>query len=284
MRVILSPAKKMDFSGISQNIPHTLPQFNNDINMLVRRVRLLSTTDIREVMRLSDHLADLTYARFQNLGTPIRGETAEPAALAFAGDTYVGLQARSLSLDDLQWAQRHIRILSGLYGMLRPLDLIEPYRLEMGTKLDTVRGKDLYAFWRERLSAALNDEQRENKKSVIINLASAEYFKALQSRNLTGHIVTPVFLEEKDGRARSIGLMAKRARGMMARYIIENRLHAPDALQSFNSEGYRFSSERSDAKTLVFARIQPEALRKKPHNPRSLSKNTSHIHQEVETL
>lgn len=255
MLVVLSPAKSLDFDPAPADLPDTAPQLAADTAVLAERARSLTPADLKRLMNISDSLADLNHARFQSFGRPRRGDTAKQAALAFAGDTYTGLRAGELSKDDLAWAQDHLRILSGLYGLLRPLDLIEPYRLEMGTKLDTERGKDLYAFWGDRIARALDAALEGHAHRVVVNCASEEYFKA--TRGLSARVVTPVFREEKDGKSRVIGLMAKRARGMMARYIVTNRLEDPEALKRFDEAGYRFRPEGSDDSTFVFTRPQP---------------------------
>jgi len=193
----------------------------------------------------------------QAFGAPRRDETAKPAVLAFTGDTYIGFDAPTLSVEDLEWAQDHVRILSGLYGVLRPLDLIEPYRLEMGTKLDNPRGKDLYAFWKGRISTVLDAAVAGHAAPVIVNVASTEYFKAVDEKALKARVITPVFKEETGTASKVIGLMAKRARGMMARYIVTNRLDDPEALKDFREGGYTFRPEQSDANTWVFTRPKP---------------------------
>ncbi len=256
MLVLLSPAKSLDFAPPSADIPASAPRLADDTARLAARARALSTADLKRLMGISDALADLNHARFQALGTA-EGEEAKQAALAFSGDTYTGLNAASLTAEDLAWAQDHLRILSGLYGVLRPLDRIEPYRLEMGTKLDTERGKDLYAFWKGRIGPCLDDDVAGHAHPVVVNCASTEYFKAAEAKTLKARVVTPVFQEEKDGKARVIGLMAKRARGMMARYVVRNRLEDPEALKAFDCAGYHFRPERSDADTWVFARPRP---------------------------
>lgn len=264
MLVVLSPAKALDFSPAPASLPHTTPLLGDDTADLATVTRTLTAGDLRRLMDISDALADLNHARFQAFGSPVAGETAKQAALAFDGDTYTGLDAPSLSADDLAWSQDHLRILSGLYGVLRPLDLIEPYRLEMGTKLPTSRGKDLYAFWKGRLAPLLDQAVAGHSAPLIVNCASTEYFKAAEEKTLAARVITPVFQELRDGKARVLGMMAKRARGMMARYIITNRLENPLDLQGFTLGGYRFQPELSDpldspkhSLSWVFSRPQP---------------------------
>lgn len=258
MLAVISPAKSLDFDPAPPAVPDTLPQFTEHTTVLTERARALSPADLKRLMGLSDKLADLNHARFQAFQHEHKRDVnAKQAALAFAGDTYTGLNAPGLSPDDLLWAQDHLRILSGLYGVLRPLDLIQPYRLEMGTRLDNPRGKDLYAFWKGIVGPALDDAVASHRHPVIVNLASTEYFKAAEAKALRHTVITPVFKEVKDGRAKVISFLAKRARGMMARHIIVNRLEDPEDLKGFTEGGYTFRPEQSDAQTWVFARPQP---------------------------
>lgn len=247
MLVLLSPAKSLDFSELPQPLPHSEPALTEQTSTLVQIMRKQSPADLRRLMAISDALADLNHARFQVLGSADAKDSAKQAALAFNGDTYTGLEASSLSPADLEWAQDHLRILSGLYGLLRPLDLIEPYRLEMGTKLENPRGKDLYAFWKGQLAPLLDHSVASHQAPVIINCASTEYFKAAEEKTLKARVITPVFHEVRAGKGRVIGLMAKRARGMMARFIIQNRLEDPLAVQTFSVAGYQFQPEQSDS-------------------------------------
>ena len=253
MYALLSPAKRLDLAPFPAP-PTTLPDLLEDSEALVKKARTLSKKKLGELMKISDSLAELNKERFENWSAPFTSDNAKAAALSFAGDTYVGLDATSLSEDDLLWAQDRVGILSGLYGVLRPLDLIQPYRLEMGTSLATRRGKNLYAFWGERLTALINERLADHQDPTVINLASKEYFTAVKPQLLTGSVVTPSFKEIKDGKAKVIGFMAKKARGMMARHIIQNRLESPEDLKAFNAGGYRFQPEQSDAQTWVFTR------------------------------
>lgn len=257
MLVILSPAKSLDFDPPAADLPQTTPRLSEDTAVLAERARALTPADLKRLMGISDKLADLNHARFQAFGHPKAGDTAKQAALAFSGDTYTGLDAPSLDKAALDWAQDHVAILSGLYGVLRPLDLIEPYRLEMGTKLDTERGKDLYAFWKGRIGPTLDAAVAGHAHPVIVNCASTEYFKAAEAKSLSARVITPVFHEVQNGKGRVIGLMAKRARGMMARYIVDHRLEDPEALKAFDSGGYRFQPDQSDTETWVFSRPKP---------------------------
>jgi cytoplasmic iron level regulating protein YaaA (DUF328/UPF0246 family) len=256
MLVLLSPAKSLDFDPPAAGLPATAPLLGDDTALLAERARALTPADLRRLMGISEALADLNHARFQAFGTA-RATPAKQAALAFSGDTYTGLDAATLTAEDLAWAQDHLRILSGLYGALRPLDRIEPYRLEMGTRLDTGRGKDLYAFWKGRLGPLLDAAVAGHRHPVIVNCASAEYVKAAETKTLTARVITPVFQEERHGKARVIGLMAKRARGMMARHVIVNRLEDPAGLTAFAEGGYRYCPDASNEDVWVFRRPQP---------------------------
>ncbi|MBS1189323.1 MAG: yaaA [Rhodocyclaceae bacterium] len=254
MLMVLSPAKTLDFKTPPHVDAYSQPGFTADSQILMEQLRTLSPVDIARLMDLSDPLAVLNFNRYAEWHLPFSPENAKAAALAFDGDVYDGLDARNLSAADLDFAQPRLRILSGLYGLLRPLDLIQPYRLEMGTKLANARGKDLYAFWGERLVEAVNAELAAMPRPVLVNLASEEYFKALVPRKLRATVIQPVFEDWKGGRYKIISFYAKRARGMMARFAIERRLTEPEGLQGFDSSGYAFAPEASDETTWVFRR------------------------------
>ena len=254
MLVVVSPAKALNFDPAPQDLPATQPELLAQTRELMKTARHLTRTDIAGLMDLSDKLADLNHDRFRAFRLKHCQDNAKQAALAFAGDTYRGLDALSLSAEDLGWAQDHLRILSGLYGLLRPLDLIQPYRLEMGTRLATPRGENLYDFWGERISLALNRAMKDEAVPVLVNAASQEYFGAVKSRKLKARIVTPVFKEERDGVAKIISFSAKVARGMIARYVVQNRLDRPEGLKDFHEDGYRFRQDLSDDDTYVFIR------------------------------
>ncbi len=256
MLVVLSPAKRLDW-GVATPQGSTLPQFQDDANTLADIARGLSVGDLRRLMSLSDDLARLNHDRFASFAPASDPDTAKPAALAFAGDTYQGFDAKTLPAADLIWAQDRVRILSGLYGLLRPLDLIQPYRLEMGTRLQTKLGKTLYAYWGDRLSKALDAQNAALGGDVVVNCASTEYFGAVDRKALTSRVLTPQFLEEKDGSAKTISFFAKKARGAMARFIVQNRITRPADLQAFDLDGYRFDARDSDGDTLVFRRAHP---------------------------
>ena len=254
MLMVLSPAKSLDYKTPPHVVRYTQPAFLEHSQELIDGLRELSPADIAKLMDLSDPLAVLNFNRYADWTLPFTPENAKQAVLAFDGDVYDGLAARELAAADLDFAQDHLRILSGLYGLLRPLDLMQPYRLEMGTRFANARGKDLYAFWGERLTAALNAELSALPRPVLVNLASEEYFKAAVGRKIKGTVIHPVFEDWKGGRYKIISFYAKRARGLMARHAIVNRLTEPEGLQGFDAAGYAFAPEASDETTWVFRR------------------------------
>lgn len=252
MQVVISPAKRLDWAPV-EGLAVTTPAFQDDANHLADFARKLRVPELQKLMGISENLAKLNAGRFADFAPASTSDNAKAAALAFAGDTYAGLEAATLDADDLRWAQDHLRILSGLYGLLRPLDAIQPYRLEMGSRLKTDRGKTLYDYWGGRLSQALN----ALPGAVLINCASQEYFGAVDLGVLEKRVITPVFLEERNGEAKIVSFFAKKARGAMARFIIERRLNAPDGMKDFDSGGYRFSADLSDTDRWVFLRDYP---------------------------
>jgi cytoplasmic iron level regulating protein YaaA (DUF328/UPF0246 family) len=251
MLAVISPAKKMDFEPV-EGLTSSAPDFVADANTLAKHARKLSVSDLRAMMKISEDLATLNRERFQAFSEAPDDRVTKQAAFAFAGDTYTGLQANSLSSDDLDYAQDHLRILSGLYGVLRPLDRIQPYRLEMGRKLATKSGNTLYAFWDDRIGAALDDVS----DGVIVNLASNEYFKAA-GKKMNSRVITPAFKEEREDGLKMIGLFAKKARGAMARFIVQNRIERVDGLKDFNTDGYSFRADLSGENDWVFSRVTP---------------------------
>jgi uncharacterized protein len=256
MLTVISPAKRLDLGDapLPDGIEPTQPAFAADAARLARIVRGLSVDDLRRLMDISDALATLNRDRFRAFARAPMPEQLRPAALMFAGDTYVGLEARTLSADSLRWAQGHLRILSGLYGVLRPLDLIQPYRLEMGSRLATPKGADLYAFWGKLIAKALKADAEAAGTETLVNCASQEYFGAVDLRALKLRVVTPVFLEAKGDEAKIVSFFAKQARGAMARFIAENHLTDPAALRDFDTGGYRFQPGQSDGERMVFLR------------------------------
>lgn len=254
MIIVLSPAKTLDYRTAPTIVEHTQAQFLDQSQLLIDRLRQLTPAELASLLKISDSLAMLNSTRHAEWQLPCTPENAKQAVLAFNGDVYEGLDASSLSLADLQFAQQHLRILSGLYGLLRPLDLMQPYRLEMGTRLSNPRGKDLYAFWGERIGEALAQALRAVAASALINLASEEYFKAVSRRSLPVPVIQPVFEDWSGGRFRVISFWAKRARGLMARFAIRNRVHEPAGLQDFAAEGYSFVRAASDDTVWVYRR------------------------------
>jgi len=257
MLTLLSPAKSLDLSAPPEGLPLSQPRFEKDIWVLMKRCKKLSVADLAKLMSLSQPLAELNRQRFQEMSFPFTAANAKPCILAFQGDVYKRLDAASLSKRDLKWAQSRVRILSGLYGLLRPLDLIQPYRLEMGTRLDNDRGKNLYEFWGEKLVDAINAEHAERRVSAVLNLASNEYFKAVPAGKLQPPLVTAVFQELRDGKLKTIGFSAKKARGLMTRFVIDQRIDRPEGLKDFAEEGYGFRSDLSSDDRLGFTRAKP---------------------------
>lgn len=258
MKLVISPAKTLDFESAPVTKTHSNPSFLANSQQLIDQLKELSQADVASLMKLSDKLAALNVARFGSWETPFTPENAKQAILAFKGDVYTGLDAEHFSEDDFSFAQDHLRILSGLYGLLKPLDLVQPYRLEMGTKFANSRGKNLYEFWDMLLTDTLNKEFSNEKEPVLINLASNEYFKAIKVKSLQAEIITPVFKDWKNGQYKMISFYAKKARGLMAAYIIKNRLKDPEQLKCFDSEGYYFSQEQSTGNEWVFLRDHEE--------------------------
>lgn len=257
MLFVLSPAKSLDFTPAPPDVPATRPDaFAKDTAALAAVARKLSRADLARLMDISEKLADLNYQRFQSFA-PERADDGVQAAFAFAGDVYDGLDARTLSHDGLDWAQERIRILSGLYGVLRPLDLIQPYRLEMGTRLRTSRGATLYDFWGERIAKALNQAGAGHADPTLVNLASLEYFGAVDAKALKLPVLAIRFLEDSDGEARIVSFWAKRARGLMARWAIDQRIEHVEALKRFEGAGYRFDKSASSEGDWVFVRPYP---------------------------
>lgn len=257
MLIVLSPAKNMNFDPVAGAPAPTRPALLKDAAELAEAARALSKARLKALMGISDKLAELNRQRFEALRLDGKAPGAKAAALAFNGEVYLGLEAKTMSTDDFAFAQKHLRILSGLYGLLRPLDAIEPYRLEMGSKLKNARGGDLYAFWGDRIAAEIAKALKGHKDPTIVNLASQEYFAAVDRSGLDVPIVTPVFKDEKDGKLRSLQFFAKRARGAMARWVIDNRIESAADLRKFDRDGYRFDKAGSDAATLLFTRPQP---------------------------
>ncbi|MBL8382512.1 MAG: peroxide stress protein YaaA [Burkholderiales bacterium] len=259
MMIVLSPAKTLDFASTPATRTHSQPAHLVDAQRLIGRLRRLGAVEVATLMSLSNKLAALNVARYTAWGPPFTPDNARQAILAFDGDVYTGLAARTLTEDDFAFAQRHLRILSGLYGVLRPLDLMQPYRLEMGTRLATGRGDDLYAYWGTRIARHLRAAMRDAGADTLVNLASEEYFGAVDIAALKAPIVTPVFEDwhAPSRRYRIISFHAKKARGMMARHAIVNRIIAPEALKACRAGGYVFAPAASSAARWVFRRRVP---------------------------
>ncbi len=254
MLSLLSPAKSLDFETPATSQIHSQPTFQQEALELVEQLKLLAPQDICQLMKISDKLGSLNAARFQEWQLPFTRLNAKPAALAFTGDVYAGFDATSLTDDALDFAQNHLGILSGLYGLLKPMDLIQPYRLEMGTKFANKRGKDLYSFWQPLVTAEIKKRLELHQTPVLINLASQEYFKAVNSKQLNNQVVTPIFKDWKNGQYKIISFYAKKARGLMARFIAKNRIDHPDDLKNFDLDGYSYNSTLSEKDSWVFTR------------------------------
>lgn len=254
MLVVISPAKSLDFQTPLKIRRFTQPDFLDESQQLIDGLKQLSPTQVSALMSISPALGLLNQERFNNWQLPFDNKNARQALFAFDGDVYGGLNARTLSLDDITFAQKNLRILSGLYGLLRPLDLIQPYRLEMGTAWKTAGAHSLYDFWGTKITDALNAELRGSRKPALVNLASNEYFKAVKEKHLAADVVSPVFKDYKDGEYKLISFFAKRARGLMSAWIIRNRISKPVDLPSFDVEGYRYSEQDSTPGAPVFLR------------------------------
>lgn len=254
MLMVISPAKTLDFENPPVTKKFTQPAYLQHSEELMSLLREFTPAQISELMHLSDKLAGLNAARFGSWQPPFTQDNAKQALLAFRGDVYTGLDADTLSARDFDFAQKHLRVLSGLYGLLRPLDLIQPYRLEMGTKLANARGKDLYAFWGEHISQWLNEALQAQGDDILLNLASNEYFSAVKHSTLKARVINTEFRDLKNGQYKIISFYAKRARGLMSRFVIQERIEQPEKLKGFELEGYRYDSDRSKADHLVFIR------------------------------
>jgi cytoplasmic iron level regulating protein YaaA (DUF328/UPF0246 family) len=256
MLIVISPAKKLDYSSPVAAKNHSQPELLDHSAELLQGLKKLSPQDVCALMGLSDNLGALNYERFQAWDRPFTEDNAKPAILAFKGDVYQGLDADSMTDKQLEWAQGHLRILSGLYGLLRPMDLMQPYRLEMGTRFANQRGKDLYQFWGNIITDEINSLLSNAKSPVLLNLASNEYFKSVQQKNIAGRIVTPVFMDKKGDKYKIVGFYAKKARGLMSAYIIKNKITAVEGIKKFDVDGYRFNSAMTDGDSWVFTRGQ----------------------------
>ena len=250
---IISPAKKLDYSPIEKNLDSTVPGLLAHSNELIKYLKSLNPQEVSSLMGLSDKLGALNYERFQEWETPFTKSNSKQAILAFKGDVYQGLDAESLSETELIWAQKHVRILSGLYGILKPMDLMQPYRLEMGTKFATKRGQNLYDFWSSIITEELN-KNFSSDNTNLLNLASNEYFKSINVSELKANVISPVFMDKKNGKYKIISFFAKKARGLMTRYVIKNRIEDITDIQNFTESGYFFNEAMSEDNKPVFCR------------------------------
>jgi cytoplasmic iron level regulating protein YaaA (DUF328/UPF0246 family) len=257
MLVVVSPAKRLDMKT-GQRSDSSLPAFQDDANRLAEVARDLSSKDLQKLMKISENLARLNVERFADFAPVSTDENAKQAAFLFSGDTYSGLEAASLDAESMDWAQNHFRILSGLYGLLRPRDLIQAYRLEMGSRLKTDRGTNLYDYWGDKISVALNEAAKSIDTDTLVNCASVEYFNAVDLAALKLRVITPVFMEEKAGKPKIVSFFAKKARGAMARFMIERRITDPEGVKDFDTGGYKFNVEMSEGDRWVFLRDYPE--------------------------
>ena len=254
MLAILSPAKTLDYETPLKTKLNSQPIYGRESNQLIKTLRTFEPFEVASLMKISDKLADLNHKRYVEWRNKPAESKTRPAALAFKGDVYQGLEAESFNDNDLKFAQRHLRILSGLYGLLRPLDVIQPYRLEMGTKLKTSKGQNLYDYWGTKLTTGLNEALKESKEGTLVNLASNEYFGAVQPKLLEGSLLNIGFKEKRNGQLKFVSFSAKKARGLMAKFIIKERLKKPDDLKNFDLEDYKFNKKLSSELDWTFSR------------------------------
>ncbi len=259
MLALISPAKTLDYETAIPTDTFTQPRLLEQSQQLIDVCRKLSATEIASLMSVSEKIANLNVDRFRDWNADFDFSNARQALFAFKGDVYTGLDAYHLKDQDIDFAQQHLRMLSGLYGLLRPLDLMMPYRLEMGTKLKNARGHNLYEFWGNMITDQINQDLAEIDAKVLVNLASDEYYKSVNEKKIQAEIIKPVFLDQKNGKYKVISFYAKKARGLMARYLIENKLNQAEQLKAFDSEGYYFDAESSSNKELVFKRDEQHA-------------------------
>ena len=255
MLIVISPAKTLNFEPHTLTSESTQPRFLKDSRALIKCIRDYSPDDLSKLMKISEKLAVENHERFQSWKTPFTESNAKQAVLTFRGDVYQGMDAENFKKRDFTFAQKHLRILSGLYGLLRPLDLIQAYRLEMGTRLENDRGKNLYEFWGDRLTKTLNNDLHESKSKTLVNLASDEYYKSIDESAVEAEVITPNFKEFRKGKYQFISFNAKKARGLLSAYIIQNRLKKADDIKSFDVDGYEFNEELSKDNQWMFTRV-----------------------------
>ena len=256
MLIVISPAKTLDLESDYKAPELSQPEFLGDTRKLVKQMRTYSSSDLKKLMNTSDAISELNVDRYKKWKTPFREDNARPSIFTFKGDVYTGLEAEKLSKKDLEYAQDHLRILSGLYGSLKPLDLMQAYRLEMGTALKTERGKNLYEFWGDKVTKSINRDLKSTGEDVLVNLASNEYFSVLDKKALNARVVQPVFKDYSSGKYRVLSFFAKKARGQMAAWIIKNRIEEASELSTFGLDGYRYSKTESTEEKPVFLRKQ----------------------------
>ncbi len=254
MLIVVSPAKKLDYETPSLIKKATKPIYLSESQILIDELRKYSVIDLAELMGLSIKLAELNFDRYSSWKKQVNEKTGKQCLFAFQGDVYKGLDVTTLNSYDINFAQKHLRIISGLYGLLRPLDLMRPYRLEMGTKLKNSKGKNLYEFWGDKITSGINKQLKEQGDKILINLASNEYFKSIKASKISGKVITPIFKEKKNHQYKVVGIHAKKARGLMSRFIIKNRIKDVEKLKNFQSEGYSFNKSLSNTNDLVFVR------------------------------
>ena len=254
MLVVISPAKSLDFEKQSIVTDSSQIEFKEEAIQLVQELKVLNREDIGSLMSLSDKLSKLNYDRYQNFKRSYTESNSKQSLLAFKGDVYVGMEAENFSQNDFSYAQDHLRILSGLYGTLKPLDLIQPYRLEMGTKFENSVGKNLYEFWGNKVTDSINSQLKKSKSEFLVNLASNEYFKVLKKKQINAQIITPNFKDAKNGQYKMISFFAKKARGAMTAYIIQNKITKVEGLKGFNWDGYVYNESLSKGNDLIFTR------------------------------
>jgi cytoplasmic iron level regulating protein YaaA (DUF328/UPF0246 family) len=254
MIIILSPSKTLGNIEVNHKVRTTQPDFLDQSEMVVNRLRKLKVDDLKDLMSISQDLARLNYERYLKWQIPFNEQNSYPALLTFKGDVYEGIDVKDFTKEDMEFAQQSLRILSGLYGVLRPLDLMQPYRLEMGSKIDIKKSKNLYEFWQDKLTSYFDNLLEADSEKTLVNLASNEYSKAINLKKLKGNVVTPTFKEQKGNELKTIAIYAKRARGLMTRFAIKNQLDKVEHLKTFTEEGYVFSPEQTKGNTWVFVR------------------------------
>ncbi len=254
MIIVISPAKTLDFESKMPTDEFTQPGQLDQSQLLINRLKDLSSLDLSELMHISTKISNLNFERNHDWNIPFTTDNARQALFAFKGDVYTGIDAYSMTTKNIDFAQKHLRMLSGLYGLLKPLDLMQAYRLEMGSRLSNIRGKNLYEFWGDRITTIINAQLKETNSETLLNLASNEYFKSVKTKKVNANIITPAFKDYKNGDYKMIGFYAKKARGLMSRYIIDNEITDVEKIKQFDSEGYQFHPAFSEGNTWVFTR------------------------------